>query len=204
MCHRTTSVASATRRCGPAALAVGIAVTLSTPSLAANGDPMHTAPSSHEGTGQDRRAGSHVRTEDAALATVIRDGLEQSATFRDLVTRIDRASGFVYVVAARCVARTSEPRACLDHRIRVSGGFRFLQVNVHPSESGATLLALIAHELQHALEVLSDDTITTSEDVQRLYERIGTIERSGIVETGAALRMQRLVLREARASLRAR
>lgn len=153
---------------------------------------------------QAARAASHVRTEDAELATVIRAGLEQSATFRDLVTRIDRASGFVYVVSSRCVTRGWEPRACLDHHIRVSGGVRFLQVNVHPSESGARLLALIAHELQHALEVLSDETITTLEDVERLYRRIGEDQGSGIVETAAALRVEGLVFREARAWLRAR
>lgn len=103
---------------------VGIASTLS-PSLAA----------------QDAQAGSHVRTKDAKLATVIREGLDRSATFRDLVDRIDRASGIVHLVSARCVARTWEPRACLDHHIRVSEGFRYLRVHVHPTESGATLLA---------------------------------------------------------------
>lgn len=147
---------------------------------------------------QDAGARPHVRTEDAKLATVIRKGLEQSATFRDLVNRINRTSGLVYVVSSRCVARAWEPRACLDHRIWASGGYRFLRVHIHPSASGATLLALIAHELQHALEVLSDDTITTLEEVERLYLRIGTTERSGVVETEAALRMQRMVLREAR------
>jgi hypothetical protein len=150
---------------------------------------------------QDAHAGSHIRTNDAKLANAIRVGLDQSATFRDLVNRIERTSGLVHIVSARCVTQTWEARACLNHNIRVNAGFRFLRVHVHPSESGLMLLALIAHELQHAFEVLSDDMIGTPENVEWLYQRIGTKARSGIVETDAALRMQDIVLREARERL---
>ena len=148
--------------------------------------------------GQGGAAGSHVRADDARLTNALREGVRQSPTFRDLVARLDQTSGLVHLVSSRCLTRVSEPRACLDHNIRVSGGFRFLRVNVHPSESGVTLLALIAHELQHALEILADDSIMTFEDVEKLYERIGTKRRSGTVETEAALCVQDVVLREAR------
>lgn len=154
--------------------------------------------------GQDAQAGSHVRAEDPQLLKVIREGRDQSPTFRELVEGIDNASGIVHVVYSRCLTRAWQPRACLDHNIRVSAGYRFLRVNIHPGESGATLLGLVAHELQHALEVLADDTVTTSEHVERLYERIGTTRRSGGVETEAALQVQDRVYREARASSRGR
>jgi hypothetical protein len=135
---------------------------------------------------------------------VLREGVEQSAAFRELVDRLDRAPGLVYVVSSRCLTRVSQPAACMDHNIRVSGGFRFLRVNIRPGESGPRLLALIAHELQHALEVLSDCAVTTVEDVERLYKRIGTKQRSGTFETEAALRMQDTVYREASAWNRVR
>jgi hypothetical protein len=154
--------------------------------------------------GQDARPDSHVRADDARLAKAIRDGLVQSRTFRELVARLDQASGLVFLVSSRCVTRVSQPRACLDHNIRVTGGLRFLRVNVHPSESGATLLAVIAHELQHALEILSDETITSLEAVEKLYERIGRKVRSGTVETEAAQAVQDAVYREARAWSRGR
>jgi hypothetical protein len=121
------------------------------------------------------------------------------------VNRIDRSSGLVYVVSSRCGTRLWEPGACLDHRIRVSGGLRFLRVNVYPGESGGRLVALIAHELQHALEVLSDQTVTTQQDVEKLYEQIGRKRlASGNFETDAAQRVQDAVLREAHERARAR
>jgi hypothetical protein len=147
---------------------------------------------------QDPQTGPHVRTEDPQLAKIIRQGLDQSPTFRELVNRIDSLSGFVYVVWSRCGTRHGEPDACLDHRLSVSGGFRFLRVNIYPGASGERLLALIAHELQHALEVLSDDNVTSQEEVEKLYERIGIKGAAGSFETAAAQRVQGAVYREAR------
>jgi hypothetical protein len=154
---------------------------------------------------QNDPAAPHVRSEDSKLSKVIREGIDQSPTFRDLIKRLDNLPGLVYVVSSRCGTRLWEPAACLDHRIGVNGEFRFLRVNIHPSESGARrLLPLIAHELQHALEVLSDETVTTPEDIERLYARIGINQRAGTFETDAARRIQRAVYREAREWLRAR
>ena len=154
--------------------------------------------------GQEARGGSHVRADDARLMKAIRDGLVQSRTFQELVDRLDQASGLVFVASSLCLTRGAQPRACLDHNIRITGGRRFLRANIHPTESGAKLLALIAHELQHALEILSDETIRSLEAVQQLYERIGTKVRSGVFETAAAQAVEDAVYREARAWSRAR
>jgi hypothetical protein len=147
---------------------------------------------------RDPQTGPHVRTEDPRLSKIIRQGQDQSPTFRELVNRIDRLSGFVYVVWSRCGTRQGEPDACLDHRLSVSGGIRFLRVNIYPGASGERLLALIAHELQHALEVLSDDSVTSQEEVEKLYERIGIRGAAGNFETAAAQGVQGAVYREAR------
>jgi len=161
----------------------------------ANRTPRAEAPGA---VAPDPQTGAHVRSEDARLSNVIRQGLDQSPTLRDLVHRIDRLSGFVYVVSSRCGTRGWEPDACLDHRIGISGGFRFLRVNISPGASGERLLALIAHELQHALEVLSDDNVTSQEEVAKLYERIGIKGLAGSFESAAAQRVQGAVYREAR------
>jgi hypothetical protein len=156
-------------------------------------------PAAPGGDAQVPQSGPHVRTEDARLSNVIRQGLEQSPTLRELVHRIDGLSGFVYVVWSRCGTRLWEPDACLDHRIGVNGGFRFLRVNIYPGASGERLVALIAHELQHALEVLSDNNATSQEHVAKLYERIGFKRRAADnFETEAAGRVQDAVYREAR------
>jgi len=68
-----------------------------------------------------------------------------------------------------------------------------------PGEPETRQLPLLAHELQHAREVLSDESATSQESVARLYERIGE-RRPGVgnFETDAALRMQKAVARELR------
>ena len=153
---------------------------------------------------QDPRTGPHVRTDDGMLRTLIERGLQQSPTFRAIVGQIDRLPGLVYVVASRCGA-LSEVSACLDHDVRVQGEYRFLRVNVMPGDPAFRQLPLLAQELQHALEMLSDDSATCRASVAKLYERIG-VPRKGVgnFETEAALRVQSTVTRELREYTRAR
>lgn len=144
----------------------------------------------------------HVRANDRLLSQAIRDGQDQSATFRALLDRIDGLPGLVFLVSSRCGARESELPACLEHRIRTVAGLRFLRINIYPGESGARLIALIAHELEHAAEVLSEDGVTSQHDVEALLARIGRRQRSGSFETEAAQRTQTTVFREVRAHAR--
>lgn len=72
---------------------------------------------------------------DPALAAVIEEGSRASETFRQLVAAIDRTNG--------------------PHRI-----LRIL-LNLHRELS--ELIGALGHELQHALEVLSDARLTTTQ-----------------------------------------
>jgi len=147
---------------------------------------------------QDIPVGPHVRSDDPKLRGLIARGTAESPTFREIVHHINRLPGFVYVVASRCGARPALS-ACLDHNVQLRGGYRFLRVNLLPAEPENRQLPLLAHELQHALEVLSDESAISPEGVAKLYERIG--ERrpgAGNFETEAARRVQDAVYRELR------
>jgi hypothetical protein len=146
---------------------------------------------------QDPRTGPHVRTDDATLRRLMERGLKQSPTLRELVKQIDQLPGLVYLVPSRCGV-LSELSACLDHDVKVRGGYRFLRVNVMPGDPAFRQLPLLAHELQHAVEVLSDDSATSQEAVTRLYERIGVRKGVGNFETEAAQRVQETVVGELR------
>jgi hypothetical protein len=139
-----------------------------------------------------------VRTDDAKLRALMARGMAESPTFREIVKEIDRLPGLVQVTASQCGAR-SKLSACLDHHVQVAGGYRFLRINMLPSEPEYRRLPLLAHELQHALEVLSDESATSLETVAKLFERIGE-RRPGVgnFETEAALRVQVTVTREMR------
>jgi hypothetical protein len=145
---------------------------------------------------QDDPVGPHVRTADAKLRALIARGIAESPTFREIVNQIDRLPGLVHVVASQCGAR-STLSACLDHDVQVRGGYRFLRINMLPGEPEHRQLPLLAHELQHALEVLSDESATSLKGVAELYERFGE-RRPGVgnFETTAALRVQDTVYRE--------
>ena len=155
------------------------------------------APLAARAQAQDPRTGPHVRTDDATLRKLIERGLAQSPTFRGIVSRIDQLPGLVYLVPSRCGA-LSGLSACMDHDVKVRGGYRFLRVNVMPGDPAFRQLPLLAHELQHALEVLSDDSAMCQETVAQLYERIGVPKGMGNFETEAALRVQETVVNELR------
>ena len=117
-------------------------------------DP-EVAVSSGEET-QDR-----VRTQSTMLATLIRVAAERSPTFRALVAVIDATDGIVYVPAGRC----DRVRACLLHRIAGTGSRRVLTIVVDTKRDEVSVMAAIAHELQHAAEVLTNVAIKTDEEM---------------------------------------
>jgi hypothetical protein len=125
-----------------------------------------------------------VRSSSPALATLIRGGVADSPTFRRLVEAVDASDGLVYIEPGRCGVNGA--RACLAHRIIVAGSSRILYILVDPRRPDRNLTSAIAHELQHALEVLGDATITSDLAVTRFYLHRG-IRVNGVLETQEAL-----------------
>jgi hypothetical protein len=74
-----------------------------------------------------------------------------------------------------------------------------MQITVtHDDEDRA--VATLAHEFQHTVEVLEHPEVRTEADVDRLFERIGYRVASGLMETQAALDIERTVANELRAA----
>ena len=64
-------------------------------------------------------------------------------------------------------------RACLHMSVELSGPNRLLRVFVNPSRApGCELIASIGHELQHALEALSNPHIRTTAELSSFFHRI--------------------------------
>ena len=100
-----------------------------------------------------------VRTSDARLAEAIRTGADQSRTFADLVRAVAELNGIVYVEPGTC---RRHARACLTAQVTTAGRHRILFVLVDPGLPESWVIELIAHELQHAVEVLSDRSVSMS------------------------------------------
>jgi hypothetical protein len=137
-----------------------------------------------------------VRSGDARLVETIRAGAEQSRTFADLVHAVTELDGIVYVEPGTC---RRHARACLTAQVTTAGRHRILFVRVNEGLPESLLIELIAHELQHAVEVLSDPSVISDASLLILYRRIGIGGADPMLfETRAAIDMQAAVRREVR------
>lgn len=126
---------------------------------------IHGTPA-HQGTAIPR-----VRSENPLLSAAIDQGATRSTTFRRLIEAIDATDGLVYVVEGRCGQGV---RACLHMSLELSGKNRLLRILVNPRRApGCELLGSIGHELQHALEVLSNPNVRTSFGLSSFFHQIG-------------------------------
>ena len=117
---------------------------------------------------------SRVRADAPAIKARILEATRRSATFRGLVDTIDATNGIVFIQQGRCGHGV---RACLPLTVTMAGPSRLLRVVVDMTRADRDPIASIGHELRHAVEVLSDETVTSDGAIFMLYKRIGSIRR---------------------------
>ena len=124
---------------------------------------------------------------------MIENTLQRSPTARALADRIEASDLIVYVQltidlpAGRAATRL----------VAATDSYRYLRVVIgamtHPADRGA----LLAHELQHALEIGSAREVRDVSTLRRLYERIGEDRHARFAfETAAARDVAQRVQRE--------
>lgn len=111
-----------------------------------------------------------VRPVDRASAEALRRGQDQSPLFRELVQALEASDLIVHVVATDDLP----PRVDGATRfVALLDGARYVRVTVRASLPGRQLVAMLAHELQHARE-LAESGARSAAAVRALYRRIGT------------------------------
>ncbi len=138
----------------------------------------------------------HIRTVDCVMATAIVEGSSRSETLRQLVDRVGALKGIVYVESGYTINHETRRvlTGALQHRMIRAGEDRLLWIKVAP-EPGDRAAVLIAHELQHAIELL-ESSATTEAEIDEFFRQIGTEAGAWIVETTAAIEIERIVTRE--------
>ena len=146
---------------------------------------------------------SHVLARQGRLAGALRNGMARSPTLATLVETLDASNVLVHLYDGTCEASAesclmlesggSSPRIVRVH-------FRLTSVGRHAVlERYDGLIAQIAHELQHAVEIIRSGA-ANQDEVMTLYRRIAIGEcakgRSDRCETEAALAVERRVLDE--------
>jgi hypothetical protein len=136
-----------------------------------------------------------IRSTDRRLRSLLEDGLRVSPTLRVLVARLHASDVVVYL---QCDG-PSGPDGRLTF-LTTAGGYRYVVVRMARFPRSQQI-AMMAHELQHAVEIAETPAIVDGPSLVREYRRIGYenpwSQLPGVsFDTRAAVRVGEQVLRE--------
>jgi hypothetical protein len=135
----------------------------------------------------------HIRTTDVAVGALLRRGYRYSSTFAALVKRLQRSDVIIYVEDVPRLPGALEGRLMMLPRVH---GFRYLRIQLSLRGAPEDGIAVLGHELQHAVEVAEAMDVTDATALERLYQRIGIRFGPQIYDTVAAQETGRTVRRE--------
>jgi hypothetical protein len=140
-------------------------------------------------------ARSHLRIHNVRIDEALQYALQRSPSFAQLVTALEGWDRVIYIEEGRCPHR--ELRSCLN--LMAGHGTTFV-IHLDPRQPMHCVVAELAHELYHALEIAREPDVVDAGSVGRLYERIGERSCSGSMaqchETREALAFEALVVRQ--------
>jgi hypothetical protein len=114
----------------------------------------------------------HVRAVDRTMSSILAEGMRRSGTFAHLVLALDKSDVFVYIETGRLM-----PAPIAGRLLLAAGpeGHRYLRIQVSVSgyPGSNDIIALVGHELRHALEVAECPEVRDEASLIALYERIG-------------------------------
>lgn len=111
----------------------------------------------------------HIRFKNDRIAEVMRFAIQRSPAFRRLVTTIEASNSVVYIEEGVC--HQADLAACI--RLLPAGDSRYLQIRIKPREGLIVVAQHLAHELQHAVEILDRADIADDAGIDNLYRDIG-------------------------------
>jgi hypothetical protein len=155
-------------------------------------------------TGQDSGSWpltAPVRSSSTQITALLLGGVRDSPTLKRLIEKLETTDGIVYVESGTCRRGADKLDACLANDVVAAGAHRYLRVLVNLGKNRVDLTGSIGHELQHAVEVLSDRSVTSTASMLASYQGDG---RNGArsYETTAAVDTGLTVAREIAASRR--
>ncbi len=130
---------------------------------------------------------TRLRPQSPRIADWLSRGRDTSPTLRRLAEQIERSDVIVYLEVERALRR--DLAACVTWMAAVAGA-RYVRVSIRPSLSSADAIAMLAHELQHVVEIIDHREVQSGDALLALYRVIG--HRTGwtdrAFDTVAALR----------------
>ena len=129
------------------------------------------------------------------VEALLSTGMNRSATFRQLVRRIEGSDVIVYVEARHDLR---DGVGASMRFVTRSASDRFVRIQLNADYSNHTLVALLGHELQHVVEVADHAEVQSPDDLREFYRRTGrahrvptasTPRRRGMPATSCATRL---------------
>ena len=142
------------------------------------------------------QANPHIRSLDDLLAKTIREGVVRSPTFARIVDGLERSHVVVYVGFDQFLTSIGGRTTFMT----AIGKWRYLRIEICPRLTGSQRIAMVAHELHHALEIGSSPEVQDLDSLGHLYRAIGVPVgcHSECYETTGAAEAARNVERELR------
>jgi hypothetical protein len=114
--------------------------------------------------------GSRIRSDSALLTNVFTSAHQRSSTFRSLVEHIERSDVIVHLTCSRFTSDTLAGQTLLG---AVVPGVRYVRVQVSCRLSEPALVMIVAHELQHVVEIALTPSVVDGKSFARLFSAIG-------------------------------
>ena len=111
-----------------------------------------------------RDGGSRIRPQDARSTLLLREGMARSETFRALVERIEASNVFVYVSVSPFIKSSLAGQLTW---MTQAGPYRYLRATLSTDQTSDQAVASLGHELQHAVEVVDDEMVTSEKSAGR-------------------------------------
>lgn len=152
------------------------------------------APLAVRSAGPERSA-PRVRGLTADAAQLLAAARTRSATATRLLDQLEASDLIVLVTTVGRLPKRNGDLMLLSAR----GPTRYVRVRVSLDQPTAEhVIALLAHELQHAVEVAGAPDVRNDVGMACLYQRIGVESHTDHFETDRACEVQKVALREAR------
>ena len=121
------------------------------------------------------RASYHVRSTNPRTQAWIQAGAEGSPTFRELLNRLSDSDLIVYVETVDRLTGVYGQ----TYFVMAAASVRYVRIEVVPVGNLTEMIALIGHELQHAVEIAGAPSVRDRQSLARFYLRMAENSNAG-------------------------
>jgi hypothetical protein len=126
----------------------------------------------------------HFRLADEGLAELLVEGASRSPVFEALVARLEQSRLVAYIECASVLKEAGQLQF-----VEAAGAVRYVRIKLDCRAARPSVICLLAHELQHAVEVADEPGVVDQASMEQFYRRVGIDTGPGLhFETRSAMR----------------